>query len=57
MAQVIVGIANVLTGLPEGVTVLHSALAALLVLTLTATDAPVVRLPRVTVQDWPEMSR
>ncbi len=36
VAQVVVGIANVLTGLPEGVTVLHSALAALLVLTLTA---------------------
>ena len=37
LAQVAVGIANVLSGLPEGVTVLHSLLAALLVLTLTAT--------------------
>ena len=35
-AQIGVGIANVLTGLPEGVTALHSALAACLVLVLTA---------------------
>jgi cytochrome c oxidase assembly protein subunit 15 len=34
--QILVGISNVLLGLPEGVTILHSALAALLVLTLTA---------------------
>lgn len=34
--QILVGISNVLLGLPEGVTIVHSALAACLVLTLTA---------------------
>ena len=45
--QIGVGIANVLTGLPEGVTALHSALAACLVLTLTAAIREWIAAPSV----------
>ncbi len=45
-AQIAVGIANVLLALPEGVTILHSALAACLVLTLSAAVREWIVSPR-----------